>query len=1101
MNILEELRILSKEVCNTAIDRATREKAEKRLLEIQNNDESWQVLLEMVPYCENELLFYIAQGLLNSVRRTWVNLSEQETNYFTSIILRTLTTRSDISKYVRSKIEQILGSICVSSASLTPVLQLISGENSTNMDYGLSAFRTTLEMVFDSMNRIAPEEQQSLLKQVQDIAMPMTNLIADICRNTSTAPQEQSKLLLAVDLLNILVAKIPVGSHITMDVLNLLLSMVERGAMRSASGEGPSASAHLQAMRATDVLVELMGKKYLPRNGNEDTSGDVLVELLKRVVQILRVMSAAEMLPDEEEALVEQLMLFVAAFVEHHLDRCLASPSQMMANIIGTFVDELLAVTLAMTQLRSLLRTLQVWELFLGDGIRRADLVFERSGVRLAMYILESSLLLRNTELQESWDEIEDGSAVDVFVDTHTNEILAHIISDETKYSVTANANNDESSDAATLVHVAETCLTSLYTSNGCRESLHSAVSLQVQLTISTMMSNGNNSINNSSSNLCNYAALDCPLLLRLLSISSPTKEITPQLCTLLLQLVQGRYYSRGRAYLSLLVAVTHLTGRLITSANLAVDDIATSLPCVLSIVQTVYDTTISPAPATVMSAASWLLLQFSQAVVPLGKFASLPPHLTDWLQNISTELQTLTIRSERVSPSEANTLLWLSSAVLCPSLTSTWLLSELEGLQSKLLVGSHATVIMSASSFATRVHSLIRLYSHMSPSVRQSLAIQLTALPDGLPPLLMMCFQSVSTIVIVSRADGRDNTMPGKLSSVIASSTQLVALAGGAMECLGGKIFGPVAIKVLEISTSFIESFANVVLDGRSLVADGAGLALIKQVLRLCLQVSTCVSNKYVDIQTKSVEAVVTAVSTAMQQAGTVLHTILLDVLTVGWSCIQCHWNHSSSSSGTNAVVGGGEVNNGWHSTAGAANGRTNASAIVNTAGILLQLTLLAMDPVHNVSPQVIRVALEGLLSVHERHTLLITPWFMTQWWMQFTVRCIRTLIHRTLESERDIVELLLTALGQASVTYDTASDSTVCSDVIDGRLRFLQLLQHEVLTAAQPFGDKLMQQTRINLTKVADNDKIHLDIGKCVSRILVPLSTSILLYKSTKM
>ena len=149
-----------------------------------------------------------------AVWRNWSSiLSQEEKGLFSKSITDTLVYRRDLSHFVRSKIEQVLASICIESQTLAPVLSLITNINDPNIHIGLSALRTSLETIFSDDPQIFPEQRRIILMELSNVICQLTDVISSIsfsafssCTNADTI-----QLLLSLELTNLIISKVEVS--------------------------------------------------------------------------------------------------------------------------------------------------------------------------------------------------------------------------------------------------------------------------------------------------------------------------------------------------------------------------------------------------------------------------------------------------------------------------------------------------------------------------------------------------------------------------------------------------------------------------------------------------------------------------------------------------------------------------------------------------------------------------------------------------------------------------------------------------------------------------------------------------------------------------
>jgi hypothetical protein len=84
-----------------------------------------------------------------------------------------------------------------------------------------------------------------------------------------------------------LVVKLPVGPHLSFQVLTCLFGVVERYHQQQTQVQGSASNAVL----AVEVLTEVMSKRYIPPSADgsaSDAGAGILVELVAQAVGILQ---------------------------------------------------------------------------------------------------------------------------------------------------------------------------------------------------------------------------------------------------------------------------------------------------------------------------------------------------------------------------------------------------------------------------------------------------------------------------------------------------------------------------------------------------------------------------------------------------------------------------------------------------------------------------------------------------------------------------------------------------------------------------------------------------------------------------------------------
>eukprot|EP01041_Mallomonas_annulata_P011700 gene11700-24509_t len=584
MDPLGNLRSLVKDACDPSSGR--RVEAERCLLDIQNDKTSWSTFLDLLMSAEDNLLFFIGQGLLKSTWRQWFTLSESEQALFTSKVLQVLVRRHDLSPFVRSKIEQVLGSICINSQSLHHVLQIVGDINNPTLEIGLSALVTVLETILMDDPRILPKQKTNMLTNINEYVTPITELAVQICNHQANIAENRI-LIISLKLLNIIISKLSVGGHLTLDTFFILFKITENG-FTNPQWKSPQL--------AVETLTDLMNKRYMPRGGGAsggnnnnssatatsmggDAGGEVLVQILSRAVGLVNNYRNTVGVISEDCPIITQLLSLYKAFLENHLDRCL--PSSSSANMTSaspsagslavgfqSFISELVAVTRACVGVTLQLRCVQVWTVLLqakdgevvdvlitntdiGGGVGVGGGVNGGGGSPLLECLLTNSLLLRNEKLREDIEDMEEEVQCDCLLDKE------QLNNKYNKTSRNEDMDDDSSGAASSLLKLSEFILLTFgVSSSGCNNTLLSLVPSMLEQSLQLLFTNdmsgtGNGSGNTLLSRQC--AAFDVMFLLRLMPICVSAEKVITQISSLISQLVQGRFFTRGLSHIALL--------------------------------------------------------------------------------------------------------------------------------------------------------------------------------------------------------------------------------------------------------------------------------------------------------------------------------------------------------------------------------------------------------------------------------------------------------------------------------------------------------------------------------------------------------------------
>ena len=130
MNIqaqLEEFGGLVHQVFGGNVSNSSRELAENKIIEIQRNPDTWKIFIEILLLADDSTLFFIAQGLRYTVVKYWNLLQIHEHQLFIEKVLYCIFTRSSsLLPYSKSKLEQVVGAICIQQTSVNIVYDFLN---------------------------------------------------------------------------------------------------------------------------------------------------------------------------------------------------------------------------------------------------------------------------------------------------------------------------------------------------------------------------------------------------------------------------------------------------------------------------------------------------------------------------------------------------------------------------------------------------------------------------------------------------------------------------------------------------------------------------------------------------------------------------------------------------------------------------------------------------------------------------------------------------------------------------------------------------------------------------------------------------------------
>ena len=410
-----------------------------RLLILQRDPKKWRFHLELLFRLDDNCVFFMSQGLQHFVWANWRVISQADKEFLVATILRLISHRGEqLSPYARSKVEQVLAGACALSGSLSSALSLVVEPGHPGAVIGLSVLRTVLEEALSNDKRLTPSHRELLLKEVQNVAIPSTALAHRICYDAVISASSDGPLLaLSLSILKVIVSSLPIGPHLTADVLDVLCSLAGRAISipeggDASPGQSMQCAQHCSsAIAAVQVLSELMGKKYIPQDVSVGKSGlDVLVSLAAKVVGLLQKYKPVCNHVDNTEIILP-LLEFVRTFVECHLERCTSADvrNATVEAVVFTFLDEFAAITFCFTDIELLLEAGLVWEALLNVEPIRPFVTHSETSMRAAMYLLRQSLCCNNEDLEIQCMDMAEEINLNLIADADIRRILDGISS------------------------------------------------------------------------------------------------------------------------------------------------------------------------------------------------------------------------------------------------------------------------------------------------------------------------------------------------------------------------------------------------------------------------------------------------------------------------------------------------------------------------------------------------------------------------------------------------------------------------------------------------------------------------------------------------
>jgi hypothetical protein len=351
---------------------------------------------------------------------------------------------------------------------------------------GLSAMKTVLENVLGDDPKVDALLKAAFTAETNSILSPLTNLACTACvTSMQQAPGEQSlrTMTIGLDLLKVIVSKLQIGGHISLDVLDLLFSIAETGANHSAN------SPYLDvALSAMEILTEIMYKRYIPTGtaassssssssstaSRHDQGVKILMHLVTKTINLLK--RYRELGGMEDSAMLRSLLEFIAVFGESHMERCMqsafsnsnnpnlnqnlhsassvATADAETAHLQATmmhFFEELVALTTSSMDPQLLHKLVKVWRRLVSIAQVKESILCQQSVcVSVVSHLLSASLLQSNPHLHENMEEMLDALTVNVYVDAHVREILCKISPALSSHSFHSHRTNSSSNSHQT---------------------------------------------------------------------------------------------------------------------------------------------------------------------------------------------------------------------------------------------------------------------------------------------------------------------------------------------------------------------------------------------------------------------------------------------------------------------------------------------------------------------------------------------------------------------------------------------------------------------------------------------------------------------------
>ena len=297
----QDLQIILRIIYDPNTPHESRKEAENKLNSFQNLQDSWKIHVDLITTLSNspsigsgggsgadeQMLFLLCFGLNKILWKNWPNLSSNAHESISQSMIQLLMDRfHKLPLYARSKVEQVIATICKNSVSYDIGFQLVNTCNNSSLSpiIAISAFRTILEEVLTNDNRIRPDNRLKLSKDAYEIAPQLVSMTCNACV-TAVQSNDTSALTICLNLLKVIISKIQIGPHINNETLNLLFMISELAANSSVFNE-PS-------LNAVEVLSEFMCRRYIPPDVQggvhaKEAVASALVDLVAKAVNLIR---------------------------------------------------------------------------------------------------------------------------------------------------------------------------------------------------------------------------------------------------------------------------------------------------------------------------------------------------------------------------------------------------------------------------------------------------------------------------------------------------------------------------------------------------------------------------------------------------------------------------------------------------------------------------------------------------------------------------------------------------------------------------------------------------------------------------------------------
>ena len=1006
--------------------------------------------IDALMVCDDTVLFFMCKGMQKYLWKSWsISDSAQIDSIqqrLQSQVMNVLYTRSlALQPFARSKVEQLLGTFCILSLSLDSITAVItaitsssgSSDGCDNVKVCLSILRTCFEDILNTNSKISPEKSKTLNKIIEDLTPQLVNftvasmIIGGPRPNVSIADvvKDEQLLLMAIEFLKVAIAKVRVGPHLSNDLLNLLFILAENTA--TFSNGRTTSSTPSPAVVAVEALSELMSKNYLPNSDN------ILTEILIKAIMLFKNVIRSGSSTSSKKSILDSLAItapmleFILLFCENHLNRCLRANNSSIRQQIPSFLQEITTITLSIYDINLVPKIISIWESILSIETV-ADYVTGTLSASISIpvldYLLMTCLVLRNDNLQEYVDDMEEGLVVEPITDVHLREIVDHLrcggADGKAAQQGAAVEGAEEAADAISAIRGGYLRLLGLFYSHGCATGGHNDTHAWLVSTVPPMMQELIDKVSGAGDDAY-AAAIDVAFIVRVLPLCCDRADLFLQLINLSLHLMNNRMYSRGKMFTNIIVCSNEVIAQILrayrgllfkdaqwdgvfefadalnrdpeyVAARGIVEKSFQLLQTSFQLLALATDSSVSPPPSSIMATAASLVLC---VLTTLGRRSRLAQGLAEYLQLfykrlplLPLEIQALLVCiADLVAPGEVAVTLsqQIRSVIASAGSDGRSVVYNIgQGALGSNVLSDPATLALLCRSCGC-LDALSKFHSSSLPSERQTLVSNLLLLKDSVKPLAEHVFASLRSL-----AAGTGASATNSRGAHVTAAKLLISLSCSLVQSLGTRSFGPQALEMLLVCEQHLTEGGL----GLRLIEDGIGLALMKQVLQLVIVIaqSSAAATADAGLRISSSMNVLGIASKALGDSY-ICSELLYDVLRTGVIITNSYWP-------------------------GGAFSAAPPPPLIRTVTLVVELCVDSLAP--TIPPQAVLAALEGLYSLGAKHNLYGLWWFQQMdcygKLLAALVRCVLFRQHATYSEETILLLSAMTTSGSSPGLWD---------------------------------------------------------------------------------